>query len=67
MGVGGGGVGVGVVMALVVQVLQPTPLRSLMAAVVASGVEQAAMVQAAVNSTVIAPAQAATVTGSTLR
>lgn len=67
MGVGGGGVGVGVVMALVVQVLQPTPLRSLMAAVVANGVEQAAVLQASVSSTVIAPAQAATVTGPSLR
>ena len=48
------------------QVLQPTPLRSLMAAVVASGVEQAAVVRAAVSATVIAPAQAATAIGSTL-
>lgn len=53
--VGGRGVGVGAVMAVVVQVMQPTPLRDLLAGVVAVGMEQGALVQAAVLS----PARAA--------
>ena len=53
--VGGRGVGVGAVMAVMVQVMQPTPLRGLLAGVIASGVEQVAPLQAALLS----PARAA--------
>ena len=53
--VGGRGVGVGAVMAVVVQVMQPTPLRDLLAGVAAVGLEQGALVQTAVLS----PARAA--------
>ncbi len=53
--VGGRGVVVGAVIAVVVQVMQPTPLRDLLAGVLAVGVEQGALVQAAVLS----PARAA--------
>ena len=53
--VGGRGVGVGAVMAVLVQVMQPTPLRGLLAGVIASGVAQVAPLQAALLS----PARAA--------
>jgi hypothetical protein len=52
---GGRGVGVGAVMAVLLQVMQPTPLRDLLAGVLAVGLEQGALVQAAVLS----PARAA--------
>lgn len=55
LAMGGRGVGVGAVMAVVVQVMQPTPLRDLLAGVLAVGMQQGALVQAAVLS----PARAA--------
>lgn len=55
LAMGGRGVGVGAVMAVLLQVMQPTPLRDLLAGVVAVGMEQGALVQAAVLS----PARAA--------
>ena len=49
------GAAIGGLMAVVVQVMQPTPLRDLLAGVLAVGVEQGTLVQAAVLS----PARAA--------